>query len=252
MIEISQEEFEQKVQEIIDGKLSRKQLTKLLKTDTRTLNNKIQELVVYNSDLYMEFIKKFPYKSKERTDIDYEALVIEIIKNGMTSAVAAAKYNISERTITRKVKALEKENPYLIEIYREVKKNNKNNIVESKELREKIEGLVSRPVKISEINETRRKELEELEKTFNSRCQYVSKEEAARSMGLTANRMYKLLNELYRIKIEENAKKNNEENSTFKDSLKVSSIPTTKGSTNEENNSDEKVIKGIGIGIGEE
>lgn len=248
MIEISQEEFEQKVQEIIDGKLSRKQLTKLLKTDTRTLNNKIQELVVYNSDLYMEFIKKFPYKSKERTDIDYEALVIEIIKNGMTSAEAVAKYNIGERTITRKVKALEKENPYLIEIYREVKKNNKNNIVESKELREKIEGLVSRPVKISEINETRRKELEELEKTFNSRCQYVSKEEAARSMGLTANRMYKLLNELYRIKIEENAKKNNEENSTFKDSLKVSNIPITKGITSEEKNLDEKEINEKGIG----
>lgn len=248
MIEISQEEFEQKVQEVIDGKLSRQQLTKLLKTDTRTLNNKIQELVVYNSDLYMEFIKKFPYKSKERTDIDYEALVIEIIKTGMTTAEAVTKYDISERTITRKVKALEKENPYLIEIYREVKKNNRNNLVESKDLREKIESLVSRPVKISEINETRKKELEELEKTFNSRCQYVSKEEAARSMGLTANRMYKMLNELYRIRIEENAKKNDEENSTFKDSLKVSNIPITKGITSEEKNLDEKEINEKGIG----
>lgn len=248
MIEISQEEFEQKVQEIIDGKLSRKQLTKILKTDTRTLNNKIQELVVYNSDLYMEFIKKFPYKSKERTDIDYEALVIEIIKNSMTAAEVESKYNISARTVTRKVKALEKENPYLIEIYREVKKNNKNNIVESKELREKIEGLVSRPVKISEINETRRKELEQLEKTFSSRWQYVSKEEAARSMGLTANRMYKLLNELYRIKIEENTKKMSGKKSTFKDSLKVSSIPTTNSTTSEENNLDEKGINEKGIG----
>lgn len=248
MIEISQEEFEQKVQEVIDGKLSRQQLTKLLKTDTRTLNNKIQELVVYNSDLYMEFIKKFPYKSKERNDIDYEALVIEIVKTSMTTSAAVEKYNIGERTITRKVKALEKENPYLIEIYREVKKNNRNNVVETKDLKEKIDRLVSRPVKISELNEIRKKELEELEKTFNSRCQYVSKEEAARSMGLTANRMYKMLNELYRIRIEENTKKNNEGNSTFKDSLKVSSIPTTKVTTSEENNSGEKVIDGKGIG----
>lgn len=248
MIEISQEEFEQKVKDVIEGKLSRQQLTKFLKTDTRTLNNKIQELVVYNSDLYMSFINKYPYKAKERTDIDYEALVIEIIKNSMTATEVVSKYNISERTVTRKVKALEKENPYLIEIYREVKKNNKNNMRDTKELRKKIGGLVSRPVKISEINETRKKELEEFEKTFNSRCQYVSKEEAAKSMGLTANRMYKMLNELYRIRIEENTKKENVEKATFKDSLKVSSIPTTKASTSEENNSDEKVIDGKGIG----
>lgn len=248
MIEISQEEFEQKIQEVIDGKLSRQQLTKLLKTDTRTLNNKIQELVVYNSDLYMEFIKKYPYKAKERTDIDYEALVIEIIKSSMPTSKAAEKYNIGERTITRKVKALEKENPYLIEIYREIKKNNRNNIVETRDLKEKIECLVSRPVKISEINETRKKELEEFEKTFNSRCQYVSKEEAARSMGLNANRMYKMLNELYRIRIEENTKKENGEKATFKDSLKVSNIPITKGITSEEKNLDEKEINEKGIG----
>lgn len=214
MIEISQKEFESKIKDIINGKLTRNQLTKDLQTDTRTLNNKIQELSAYNNDLYISFIEKYPYRAKERDDIDYEALIIEIIKTSMTTAQAAYKYDIGERTIRRKVNSIKKENPYLIEIYREVKKNNKNNIPPSKELEEKIEKLILRTVKIKEINETRREELEKLESTFNYRCQFVSKEQAAQSMGLSSNRMYKLLNELYRMGIEKN-------NMDFKESLKV-------------------------------
>lgn len=247
MIEISQKDFESKIQDIIDGKLTRSQLTRDLETDTRTLNNKIQELSVYNESLYIAFIKKFPYRSKERDDIDYEALIIEIIKTSMTSAEAANKYNIGERTITRRVKDIEKENPYLIEIYREIKRNNKNNIKASEELESKIEDLVPRTVKIGDINDARKRELEELEATFNRRCQYVSKEQAAQSMGLTANRMYKLLNELYRIKIEEEHKKKIESEKTFKDSLKVSSsYTTTKVNANEKNVSNNIIDKGIG------
>ena len=247
MIEISQKDFESKIQDIIDGKLTRKQLTKDLVTDTRTLNNKIQELSVYNEKLYLAFIEKFPYRSKERNDIDYEALIIEIIKTSMTSAEAANKYNIGERTITRRVKDIEKENPYLIEIYREVKRNNRNNIEDSEELKAKIQQLVPRTVKTCDINDVRKRELEELEATFNRRCQYVSKEQAAQSMGLTANRMYKLLNELYRIRIEEEHKKKNESKKTFKDSLKVSSSHiTTKVNTNEKNVSNNIIEKGIG------
>ena len=53
MIEISQKDFESKIQDIIDGKLTRGHLTKDLQTDTRTLNNKIQELSVNNEKLYL-------------------------------------------------------------------------------------------------------------------------------------------------------------------------------------------------------
>lgn len=253
MIEISQKDFESKIQDIIDGKLTRSQLTEYLKTDIRKLNNKIQELSIYNEDLYIAFINKFPYKSKERDDIDFEALIIEIIKNNMTSAEASIKYNIGERTITRRVKAMEKENPYLIELYREVKENNKHNLEPSEGLKEKVKHLIPRTVKIGDINEIRKKELEELEKTFNYRCQYVSKEQAAQSMGLTANRMYKLLNELYRIKIEEEHKgKNSDKNTNFKNSLKVDSVRNVKNDSKAENNIERNKKSIIREGIGED
>ena len=86
------------------------------------------------------------------------------------------------------------------------------------ELPDKISKLILRPVQISEINETREKQLEEIERVFNKRCQIVSKEEAAKSMGMTANRVYKVLNELYRMRIERKSK-----NQNFKDTLKYNS-----------------------------
>lgn len=80
MKEIADEEFYKRIEDIIEGKTSRNKLAKELETDTRTLNNKIQEMSVYNLELYSKFIEKFPYKSKSRDDIDFEALAIEIIK----------------------------------------------------------------------------------------------------------------------------------------------------------------------------
>ena len=69
MIKISQEEFEAKIQDIIDGKTTRVKLIEELKTDGRTLNTKIQELAVYNPKLYKAFVIKFPYRPKEYTHI---------------------------------------------------------------------------------------------------------------------------------------------------------------------------------------
>lgn len=252
MIEISQEDFESKIQDVIEGKTTRANLIIELKTDSRTLNNRIQELSAYNSDLYLRFIKKYPYESRGRDDIDYEALIIEIIKGGLHTVDAARKYNLGIRTIQRRVNDIQKENPSLIEIYKQIKINNKNNIPVSLELEEKISQLVERPVKLEAINEKRKRQLEELEEIFNRRCQYVSKEDAAKSMGLTANRMYKLLNELYRIKIEENHKKESEsDQTTFKESLKVSSI-TTNSDTNGEDILSKQNNSIIGKEIGEE
>lgn len=61
MKQISQEEFEQSIQDVIDGKCTRVELQKRYHADRVTLNNKIQELYVHNIDLYMAFIAKFPY-----------------------------------------------------------------------------------------------------------------------------------------------------------------------------------------------
>ena len=238
MIEITQEEFETKIRDVIAGKVSRSKLAKELKTDTRTLNNKIQELATCNRELYLSFIKKYPYKQKERDDIDYEALIIEITKNSMTSIDAARKYRVGVRTIQRRVNEIEKENPYLIEIYKEVKNNNKHGIKNSLELEEKIDQLVPRAVKVSEINETRKQQLEEIEEQFNKRCEYLGKEESARTMGMTLNRTHKLLNELNRIRTEEMHKKElKDEKANFRKYLKSISSTTVnnKESTNKSN-----------------
>ncbi len=222
MKQITDEEFYESIEKIIRGESSRAKLIRELETDSRTLNNKIQELVIYNPELYSRFIKKFPYRTKTRDDIDFEALAIEITKNGTTTFQASKKYNIGERTIRRRMKELAKENPYLAEIYNEVKENNKHSRSNSLELQDKISKLILRPVQISEINETREKQLEEIERVFNKRCQIVSKEEAAKSMGMTANRVYKVLNELYRMRIERESK-----NQNFKDTLKFNSNDIT-------------------------
>ena len=104
MIEISQKDFEQKIQDIIDGKTTRTKLITELKSDRDTLNNRIQELVVYNPELYKSFIDKFPYKPREYTHIDYEALIIDILKKGYKRRDWDDIYEIDSRTITRKIR----------------------------------------------------------------------------------------------------------------------------------------------------
>lgn len=214
MLELSKKELEAKIQDLIDGKTTRKRLIKELETDSRTLNNKIREMSEYNPELYSAFITKFPYRTRERNDLDYEALVIEIVQTGMTSQEAAKKYNIGGRTIQRKVNQLQKENPYLVDIYKQVKDNNKRQVKSSKELQHQIDELVTRPVVICEINGIRRRELEELEKIYDERCQTMSKEEAARSMGMCKPQVFKMMNQLRRLRTEEETK-------SFKDGLKV-------------------------------
>lgn len=232
MIEISQKEFITKIQELLTGRTSRIKLAEELQTDIRTLNNKIvKELSINAPDLYIEFIKKYPYKQKERDDIDYEALVIEMLKTGMYTEDAAQKYNLGVRTIQRKVNKLEKENPYLIGMYREMKELNKHGSKVPLQLEESISKLVQRPVKISEPNATRIKQLEETECIFNNRCNFLTKEEAAKSMGMTINTVYKMLNELYSIKIATNYSNMEDD---FKKALKANVSQEIRTNNNDE------------------
>ena len=219
MLEVSREEFEEKIQDLIDGKTTRKKLIKELETDSRTLNNKIREMSEYNPELYSSFITKHPYRTKERNDLDYEALVIEIIQTGMTRLEAAQKYGVGERTIERRVKKLEKENPYLVEIYRQVKENNRYKSKPTQELQLQIDELVPRPVVICAINGQKKKELEEFEKIYNERCLTMSKEEAARSMGIHREQIFKMMNQLRRLRSEDEAK-------SFKERLKIETAHT--------------------------
>ena len=78
---------------------------------------------MYNPELYNEYVEKFPYKSKSRDDIDFEALAIEIVKENMTMKTVEEKYNVGERTVRRRIETLKKENPYLYGIYKGKKIN---------------------------------------------------------------------------------------------------------------------------------
>ena len=118
MKEIKQEEFESLIRDIIEGNRSKASVIKELQTESRTFNNKIQELSVRNPELYREFITVHPYKPKERKDINIQGLVIEMLKSDLTVAEMSEKYQISYRSISRKILQLKKsDNPKDVELY---------------------------------------------------------------------------------------------------------------------------------------
>ena len=65
MKQISQEEFEQYVEAIINGEMSKAQVVKELQTESRTLNNRIHELILTNPELHRRYVEKHPYKPRE-------------------------------------------------------------------------------------------------------------------------------------------------------------------------------------------
>ncbi|MBR6504208.1 MAG: hypothetical protein IKT41_00550 [Clostridia bacterium] len=201
MIEITQKEFENKVRDIIEGKTTREKLLKELKIDRITLNNKIQELVVYNPELHLEFIEKFPYKPREYTHINWRAMLIDIMKKGYTKHQAAEQYEISHRTIARKVYEVEDE--YIVNLYREVAGYRKRQKPLPSELQEIVDALPAEEVFIGGIYD---KKLEELNKLGEDYYDQLAKGENTRvaSANCGKSRVTKDLNTLYRIKIEQN------------------------------------------------
>lgn len=221
MIRISQSEFSEKIREVIRGEKTLIGLCKELQTDERTLVKNIILHSTYDPEVYSEFVEARPYRTREREDIDFEALAIKILKQGMNSIQAAQEYKVSVRTIQRKVNKIKETNPELYRIYKEAKEDNKRDRNHSYELTQQIDMLVERPVIIGEINGKTERKLEEIEAIYNERMEiYSTKEEAARSMGMTPNRLYKLLNQLYRIKIEKIQRNRNE----FKKGLEVNGV----------------------------
>lgn len=201
MIKISQQEFEAKIQDIIDGKTTRTQLQIELRVDKNTLNNKIQELVVYNPKLYRAFVQKFPYRPREYTHIDYEALIIDIMKNGYTRREWDEIYGISSRTIIRKIYCIEDENPELIELYREVSKYRKAQKMLPDHLKQKVDMLDEREIFLCGIYDKKRELLLSQEKQYNEKLQQgMTVEMASKEVG--RKRMSKAIDTLNRIGIE--------------------------------------------------
>lgn len=202
MIDISQEDFESIIKDIIDGKCTRTELLKELKTDRVTLNNKIQELVVVNNALYMQFISKFPYVPREYTHIDYEAMIIDIMKKGYTKKQAAEQYGINDRTISRKINKVQKENPNLVELYREVAYYRKHQKPLPTELQQIVDNLEVKEVFVGGIYDKREQELLEKERQYTAtKMAGISDTEAYGN-----KRMSKDFSTLYRLEIEQLAR----------------------------------------------
>lgn len=227
MINLSQEEFEKQIQRLIKGEISRKNLAKELETDLRTLNNRIIRLAEVNPELYKRYIEKFPYRSKTRDNIDYEALIIEAMKTRSSLKEIANKYNVSIRTITRRIKELEKEGSELIKLYRVYAKSLKEKKDIPFDFKQKIEDLELGTVKLSEINEKKQREMEDIIRKFEELIGTgISKAEAARRLGYDGYpTIWKLYQALDRINTENN-NINNREKETFRQGLKVE---TTEG-----------------------
>lgn len=197
MKEIKDSEFEQLMLEVIEGKKSRVKLAEELQTDWRTLNKKIQLLSMTNPELYKKFVEKYPYKPKEITAIPLKTMLVEFLKTGIRMQDLADKYGIGERTLRRKIDALKKSDD-----------------PKDRELHDICKQIQEEEIK-QDDKEKRRQQLLQIEKNYNELCRIMSKEKAAEAMGYTYNRVYKLLDELYCMEIQNNAIKG------FKEGIKV-------------------------------
>ena len=232
MKDIKQEEFEELIREIIEGKRSETSVIGELKTESRTFNNKVQELSLINPELYAKFIRVRPYKPKERKDINIRGFVIETLKSGLTVEEMCAKYGIGRRTISRKILALNKsdrvEDIQLYKLYKEIAyKRSRAQELGYEDIVQINELETEEVIGIDDI-ERRRQELLELEREYQYLCLQVGKKEAAKILGYSQNRIYKLLNELYRIEIERRTREEKDlpekDAKAYRESMKVEGI----------------------------
>lgn len=217
MKDLSSQEFEEKIQELIDGKITRANLAKQLESSIRTLNNKITKLAETNPDLYAEFIKKFPYKPKF-IEIDIEALAVQVIENGIDSISKAT--GISSRTITRKVNTLKKTNPELYDLY----KRRNDNMSEDERAR-----YISQVNKFNKMSKIERYELEGKESELISIlseferkvAEGMSKNKAAISLGFDGYpTIWKKYQELNRIRTQKHSlESKGKKNKSFREEL---------------------------------
>ena len=242
MIDISEEQLVKYLEDYADGKITKTDLVKMLKTDYRGLNSRIMKMSVVHNKLYEKIVQSHPFKQKGRDDIDYEALMIYILKNDLTINDAIEEFKISRRTIQRRVNEIAKTNPRLFDLFKRATLNNKVG-KSNAGLKAEIDELEEREVVISEINESREEFLGSIEKEFNELVlSGMSKEKAAKTLGYTKNYIDKILNELYRIKIEKDVIQNTDDSNKFKDSLKVDVKPIDSGNKEDIANNTEKEI----------
>ena len=208
MIDISEKDFLNYLEKYANKEISMSKLVEVLKSDYRTINNKIIEISITNPELYYRIVLGHPYKQKGRVDIDFEALMIYIIKHSITIMQASEIFNVSRRTIQRRVNEIKSTNLELYKLFKIAVGKDKR-ILNSLDIQEQIGKLQSRPVVVGEVNEEREKFLLDIEKRYNELLATgILKEQAAKEMGYTRNYINNALDELYRIKIEKSVKAN--------------------------------------------
>lgn len=243
MKELTQKEFEEQIEKVINGQITRKALAKELETDIRTLNRKITGLADTNPDLYFKFIEKFPYKPKE-IKLNIEELAIYAIQKGTSQA--AIKFGISQRTVTRKVNKLKKEQPELYGLFcgkeyiqgEDIPQIKKDEYVYNVSKHEDIKR------KGNNTMAAKRKELEDTIAEFEKLVATgMSKAKAARTMGYDDYpTIWKKYQELHRIVAEETIRKNKEEQKSFIDSVKFE-VPRLKKVIEVQRNVEEKDLE---------
>lgn len=223
MKQVSKQEFENYIMAAINGEISRIQLVKELETDYRTLNKRIQLLSIENPKLYAQFIEKHPYKPREITNINIRNIIYEFLTTGINMDELAAKHNLSLRTLRRKIDALGKSKDekdiHLYELCKQFAYNKAHEKPNSEELLYEIAKLEREPEEeVKDDVEKRREFLLNIEKQYQELCMTMSKKQAAKQMGYTTNRLYKLQHELYCIEIERNTRMNS---TSFKERIAV-------------------------------
>ena len=242
MKEVSQEKFEEDIKSVIEGKVSLKQLVKKYITSYDYIHQKILELSYTNRSLYERYIEKFPYKPKTNQNISARGIVIELIKSKATIGKLSDKYGIPARTIDRRIKSLEAEDPELYSLYKRYRKNPKDEQIDSE-----IRSIPYEPV-ISEMSSVELKEseirgiIESYEKIIADGT--VKKEDAARQLGYTPQQIAVMKQKLIRIAREgevktSGAKSFRKSYEVEKKEMKSTEVDSTKSVPNLEKEDDE-------------
>lgn len=188
MKEVSKEQFESNIESVIEGKISLKKLVAVYETSYDCMHKKISELSYTNRGLYERYIEKFPYKPKTNKNISARGIVIELIKNKFTIGQLSDKYDIPARTIDRRIKSVESEDPELYNLYKRYRKSPKDQQIDSEIARIPYEPVIS---EISSV-ELKENEMRSIIENYNEIIAdgTVKKEDAARQLGYTPQQIF--------------------------------------------------------------
>lgn len=214
---IEQEKFEELIQQIIDGKITRKEISIRYRIAIRTINDRITKLATTNPELYRKFIDKYPFKPKAITHINFIELTKKVMKEECNLGDIGDVYDISVRTFSRRVRKM-KDSDTLDEltglpqreIYELYKKYSRRELSFDDKIL--IDNMKIGNIQEQERVTDRKTSLEELlQKYYQLISEGLSKAEAARKLGFSYEDMYKKEDELKRIKTEQKVKQKENE-----------------------------------------